>query len=65
MTLSADALEDMARERTGLRDFGDGTHREGLERLVDSMNEEAGLSESGEVMLLHRLVNLLTSRLQI
>jgi Sulfotransferase family len=65
MTLSADALEDMARDQTGLRDFGDGTHRDGLERLVDSMNEEAGLSESGEVMMLHRLVNLLTSRLQV
>ena len=65
MTLSADALEDMAREQTGLRDLGDGSHREGLERLVDSMNEEAGLSEPGEVMLLHRLLNLLTSRLRV
>jgi hypothetical protein len=65
MTLSADALEDMAREQTGLSDFGNGSHREGLERLVISMNEEAGLSDSGEVMLLHRLVNLLTSRLQV
>jgi hypothetical protein len=65
MTLSADALEDMAREQTGLSDFGDGSHREGLERLVDSMNEEAGLSDSGEVMLLHRLASLLTSRLQV
>ena len=53
MTLSADALEDMAREQTGLRDFGDGSHRAGLDRLVDSMNEEAGLSDEGEVMLLH------------
>jgi hypothetical protein len=65
MTLSADALEDIAREQTGLRDFGDGSHREGLERLVDSMNEEAGLSDSGEVMLLHRLVSLLASRLRV
>jgi hypothetical protein len=65
VTLSADALEDMAREQTGLHDFGDGSHREGLERLADSMNEEAGLSEPGEVMLLHRLVSLLTSRLQV
>ena len=65
MTLSADALEDMAREQTGLRDFGDGSHREGLDRLVDSMNEEADLSDEGEVMLLHRLASLLTSRLQV
>jgi Sulfotransferase family len=65
MTLSATELETMACEQTGLSDFGDGSHRDGLERLVGSMNAEAGLSESGEVMLLHRLVNLLTSRLQI
>ena len=65
MTLSADALEDMAREQTRLSDFGDGSHREGLDRLVASMNEEAGLSGEGEVMLLHRLASLLTSRLQV
>jgi hypothetical protein len=65
MTLSADALETMACEQTGLSDFGDGSHREGLERLLDSINAEADLSGSGEVMLLHRLGSLLTSRLQV
>jgi hypothetical protein len=65
MTLDVAALEDEARERTGLRDFGDGSHREGLERLVAALNEEATLTESGEVMLRIRLVGLLTSRLQV
>jgi hypothetical protein len=65
MTLSADTLEAKACEQTGLTDFGDGSHHEGLERLVDSLNAEAGLSESGELMLLHRLVSLLISRLQV
>ncbi len=65
MTLDADALESEAREQTGLRDFGDGAHREGLERLVTSLNEEADLTEAGEVMLRMRLVSLLSSRLQV
>jgi hypothetical protein len=65
MTLSADALEDEAREQTGLQDYGDGCHREGLERLVDSMNRESDLTETGEVMLQLRLVNLLASRLRV
>ena len=65
MTLVAEALEAEARERTGLEDFGDGSHREGLERLVRSMNEEADLTETGEIMQRIRLVSLLSSRLQI
>jgi hypothetical protein len=65
MTLDARELEAEARERTGLDDFGDGSHREGLERLVTSMNEEADLTETGEIMQRIRLVSLLSSRLQI
>jgi hypothetical protein len=65
MTLDPGAMEAEARERTGLEDFGDGSHREGLERLVRSMNEEADLTETGEIMQRIRLVSLLSSRLQI
>jgi hypothetical protein len=65
VTLSSEELEDEARRQTGLEDFGDGLHREGLERLVDSMSHEADLSESGEMVLRVRLVNLLTSRLRV
>jgi hypothetical protein len=65
MTLDADALEADAREQTGLRDFGDGFHREGLERLVASMNEEAELTEMGEVMQRMRLGAHLTARLGV
>lgn len=65
MSLDVEALEAGAREQTGLDDFGDGSHREGLERLVRSLNEEAQLTETGEVMLRHRLVGLLASRLQV
>ena len=65
MTLDADELEDAARQKTGLDDFGPGDHREGLERLVASMNEEAGLTEMGDVMQRIRLETLLSSRLQV
>ncbi len=65
MTLTAEALEEEARQQTGLDDFGDGGHREGLERLTASMNTEAGLHEMGEVIQAVRLVMLLTSRLRI
>ena len=60
MTLDADELEAEAKAETGLDDFGDGDHREGLERLVRSMNTEADLTETGELMQRIRLVSLLS-----
>jgi len=65
MSLDVEGLEAEAREQTGREDFGDGSHREGLERLVASLNEEAELTETGEVMLRIRLVGLLASRLRV
>ena len=57
MTFSADGLEARAREATGLNDFGDPYYREGLERLVASMNEEAELTEVGEIVQEMRLAS--------
>jgi hypothetical protein len=65
MKLTPDVLEGEARQQTGLEDFGDGFHREGLERLVDSMNREGDLTEAGHTILAARLVNLLASRLRV
>ncbi len=65
MTLAADALEDAARAEAGLDDFGDGHHREGLERLVHTLNREADLTEAGEMMQHIRLVSHLVARLGI
>jgi hypothetical protein len=65
MTLDADELEAAAREETGLTDFGDGFHREGLERLVASMNAEGDLTETGEMMQRIRLGAHLTARLRV
>ncbi len=65
VTLDPDELEADAREQTGLSDFGDGYHREGLERLVASMNDEADLTETGELMQRGRLGAHLVARLQV
>jgi hypothetical protein len=65
MTLDADELEAAAREQTGLSDFGDGHHREGLERLIASMNDEADLTDSGELMQRNRLAAHLAARLAV
>jgi Sulfotransferase family len=65
VTLDADDLEAEARSQTGLDDFGNGEHHEGLERLVRSFNQEADLTETGEAMQRIRLVALLASRLQV
>ncbi|MCW2784227.1 MAG: hypothetical protein JWP74_744 [Marmoricola sp.] len=65
MTFTADELEAEARTATGLEDFGDPYYREGLERLLDSINHEAELSEMGEMIQRATLVNHLSSRLSV
>src|ERR1700722_19196826 len=65
MSLDIDEIERDARAQTGLDDTGGDYYREGLERLVTSMNEEGGLTEMGEVMQQMRLSMLLAARLGI
>ena len=65
MALNADRIEEDARARTGLSDCGEGDYREGLERLVESMNGEADLTEVGEAIQHAQLVSLLASRLGV
>jgi hypothetical protein len=48
MTLDVERIEEEARTRTGLEDTGGDHYREGLERLVASMNAEGTLTELGE-----------------
>jgi hypothetical protein len=60
-----DELQAVATEEAGLTDFGDDSFREGLERLVDSLNKEATLNELGEVVLPMLISRLLRSRLEI
>ena len=54
-----------ATEQTGLTDFGDDSFREGLERLLRSLEDEANLSEFGAAVLPLLIGGKLTSRLQI
>lgn len=65
MTLDPDEIEAAARDQMGLSDFGDDYYREGLERLVVSMNDEADLTEMGEMMQHGRLTAHLAARLGV
>ena len=65
MSLDIDRIEGDARARTGLDDTGGDYYREGLERLVASMNAEGDLTEIGEIMQHARLTALLAARLEV
>jgi hypothetical protein len=60
-----DELLSAATEETGLTDFGEESFREGMERLVRSVNDEATLNELGEAVLPILVTRLLRSRLEI
>ena len=65
MSLDVERIEGDARAETDLDDTGGDNYREGLERLVHSMNSESDLTEMGEAMQHARLVALLVARLQV
>jgi hypothetical protein len=58
-------LIELAKAEAGLEDFGEGSFREGLEILVDSLNTEARLNTLGERVLRERILLYLTQRLQV
>jgi hypothetical protein len=65
MSFAADELEDGARVATGLADFGSHYYREGLERTVAALNDEADLNDVGRVMQHATISNALIQRLKI
>ncbi len=65
MSLDVDQIEQDARAQAGVDDTGGDYYREGLERLVTSMNEEGGLTELGQAMQQMRLSMLLAARLGV
>lgn len=66
VSLTEQALLATARERTGLRDFGDEADwREGFERLVRSLNDEARLNAIGRVIAFNELLRHLENRLRV
>ncbi len=63
-TLTFDALTKAARERTGLKDFGPETWVTPLKVQLDSINNEARLSDMGRAIQFENIVNLLSTRLR-
>jgi Sulfotransferase family len=58
-------LIDAAKSRAGFDDFGGDSFREGLERLVASINGESNLSDLGRLMAPEMLIASLINRLEV
>jgi hypothetical protein len=59
------SLIDRAIQKVGHADFGGDSWREGLDRLVDALNETAQLTQDGANMMGYRISKLLINRLAI
>jgi hypothetical protein len=58
-------LIEVAKNNTGLDDFGDDSYREGLEILVGSLNDEANLNAAGDSFIRGQILNHLEQRLYV
>jgi hypothetical protein len=63
--LDGDALVAAARAQTGLHDTGEDGWREGLDRLVHALQDEAHLSDIGRFIVTSELAGYLAIRLQL
>ncbi|MCG8592237.1 MAG: sulfotransferase, partial [Proteobacteria bacterium] len=63
VSLELDSIVAEARDKTGLREFGDESFREPLGRLLRSLDTEAQLSPTGRATQRTRLVDSLATRL--
>ncbi len=63
--LREEELLESARRRTALDNFGDGSFREPLRRLIDSMETEAKLNLMGRLAARYDLIRLLGNRLMM
>ena len=63
--LDANALVSQARDSTGLDDFGEDSWREGLERLVAALREEAVLNAIGVQVAAGEIRTYLANRLRV
>jgi hypothetical protein len=61
--LNEEALVGAAVKATGLSEFGDGYHREGLLRLLESVEKDAALHLSGQLTFRETIVGSLINRL--
>ena len=60
-----DAVVAAARDVDGLRDFGDDSYRQPLEKLLWSLQYEARLNAVGRLVLRQRMVDILATRLRV
>ena len=63
--LQVEVIADRACEATGLSDFGDSSWREGADRFVASVTEEAALTELGAAIVSGEILDYLVTRLRI
>ena len=64
-SLCQDVLLRKASRATGLNDFGDGLHREGLTHLLDALEQEAELTTLGRLMATDSIKEDLIARLKM
>ncbi len=64
-SLRQEVLLKKASRATGLNDFGDGLHREGLTHLLDALEQEAGLTTLGRLMAADSIKQDLIGRLEM
>ena len=64
MKINANKIIDQAKSETGLSDLGEPLFLEGLNRLIDSINNEANLNEIGIQAQPIRIQGLLSNRLR-
>ncbi len=64
INLEKDHLIKLARKQTGLHSFGEDFWEEPLEKLIDSINNEADLHPVGRFISQKRLTSLLSTRLR-
>ncbi len=65
INLEADKLLDSASRKTGLFDYGNGGFREGLSRLVDSLEQDAALTTLGRLAARGTLMQAVENRLAV
>ncbi|HEX5096881.1 MAG TPA: sulfotransferase, partial [Acidimicrobiia bacterium] len=63
--LNREKFADAACMATGLSDFGEASWQEGLDRLLDSLENEADLNDLGRTIVEGEVVGYLTNRLEI
>ena len=63
--LDTDRLIKHAKNKTGLQEFGDTSFRDGLQILTTELNEQAQLSQIGQIAAYYNLLDHLCVRLQL